>query len=49
MPPRAFSEPGKRATQIISILLGLLPALLSQIGSAAARLHELVYHMPTIR
>lgn len=41
-----FSERNKAVMQTVSVLLGLLPALLSQIGPPAAQLQELAHHRP---
>lgn len=43
-----FSERDKAAMQSVGVLLGLLPALLSQIGPAAAQLQELAHHRPIL-
>lgn len=48
MPPRAASELDKAVMQSVSVLFGLLPALLSQIGPAAAQLQELAHHRPIL-
>lgn len=43
-----FSERDKAVMQSVSVLLGLLPALLSQIGPSAAQLQELAHHRPIL-
>lgn len=43
-----FSERDKAVMQTVSVLLGLLPALLSQIGPSAAQLQELAHHRPIL-
>lgn len=43
-----FSERDKAVMQTVSVLLGLLPALLSQIGPPAAQLRELAHHRPIL-
>ena len=43
-----FSERDKAVMQTVSVILGLLPALLSQIGPSAAQLQELARHRPIL-
>lgn len=43
-----FSERDKAVMQTVSVVLGLLPALLSQIGPSAAQLQELAIHRPIL-
>lgn len=43
-----FSERDKAVMQSVSVLIGLLPALLSQIGPSAAQLQELAHHRPAL-
>lgn len=43
-----FSERDKAVMQSVGVLLGLLPALLSQIGPSAAQLQELAHHRPIL-
>lgn len=43
-----FSERDKAVMQTVSVLLGLLPALLSQIGPSAAQIQELAHHRPIL-
>ena len=43
-----FSERDKAVMQSVSVLIGLLPALLSQIGPSAVQLQELAHHRPAL-
>lgn len=43
-----FPERDKAVMQTVSVILGLLPALLSQIGPSAAQLQELARHRPIL-
>lgn len=43
-----LSERDKAVMQSVGVLLGLLPALLSQIGPSAAQLQELAHHRPIL-
>lgn len=43
-----FSERDKAVMQTVSVILGLLPALLSQIGPSAAQLQQLAHHRPIL-